>query len=310
MRRITQKDIANLLGIHVRTITRVLRNDPAVSSAMRLRVIRELNRHGYFIRPLDASAPLVIDVPSASGYRLNIVSRLLENIAKCNFTVQISDHRNRYQEFKKIIRDAGTVFFCSTPGRDVLAETHEINPGAFRINMFASGIYDAEISLEPDHSSIGKIAAKYLGERYRRVLLIGSPESIACHERIKSFTGEMFFTHPECEVRYLLRGPDENFVPFFSEYFRKKEFVPGAVFCTTGSLCIEMQKVLKKISGEPPFLLGVDSPDDLELQINSVSWRIDHLVDLAAYYICSRPLFRDGLKVRSSPQVELKLIKK
>lgn len=308
MKRITQKEIADLLGIHVRTITRVLGNDPAVSQDMRLRVTRELNRHGYFSRPLDAAAPLVIDVPSASQYRLNIVSKLMKNIEKCNFTILVSDHKNRYQEFKKAIRDAGTVFFCSTPTREILMKTHEINPGAFRINMFASGIYDAEISLEPDHASIGQTAARYLGGRFKKILLIGSPDSRASLERIKSFIGEISFSHPECEVRYLLREPDEYFAPFFSRYFKKQEFVPDAIFCAAGQTCVEMQKLLQRESENPPFLLGVDSPDDLERKINSVSWQIDHLVDLAAYYICSRPLFLDGLKVRSTPQIELKIM--
>ena len=50
MKKITQKEIAEKLGLNVRTISRVLSHFDLVKSETRQKVVQELNTHGYFFK--------------------------------------------------------------------------------------------------------------------------------------------------------------------------------------------------------------------------------------------------------------------
>ena len=62
MKKITQKEIAAKLGLHVRTVSRVLNHEDTVKPETRLKVVAELNRNGYFFQTHCRPEVVAVDI--------------------------------------------------------------------------------------------------------------------------------------------------------------------------------------------------------------------------------------------------------
>ena len=170
MKKITQKEIAAKLGLHVRTVSRVLNHEDTVKPETRQRVVAELNRNGYFFQ--THCRPEVVAVDIRPGYLEGLALRLIELLSNRGLQFKMTDHKADPRHFHEVLSGADMVVFCSTPSAKIIEETGQRYPDLYRINLSSHGVPGAEVSIEPGNDALGKRSARYLAECGHRDILV------------------------------------------------------------------------------------------------------------------------------------------
>lgn len=312
MKNTTQKEIAKSLDINVRTVSRVLNGDPAVKESTRRRVIMALNRSGYYVQTHTHTENVVFDVGSGAFHRSQALA-LMQELSNKGFNFLITNHLQDWKLFRERIMDADIVVFCSCPRQEVIAETHEINPDILRINLFSNGVPGAEISIEPDNSAGGKLAAEHLyNYGHRDVMVPVVMSSCAVLERAKSFVGEMMLLHPDCRVIWHPFEAGDGLEQNITAFFREIPKLPSAIFCPNGYISYLTIRALNTLGIKVPetvSLLGFDLPEDipnpLPQKLDTVYFRPAHIISLAEYYIVNRFILKEKCQVCVSSNMKL-----
>lgn len=313
MKKMTQKDIAKSLNIHVRTVSRVLNNDQAVRESTRRRVVAALNRNGYYIQTHNRLENVVVDVVQTGGYQERQALALMQALSHKEFNFLITNHQQDWKRFRERVADADIIVFCSCPRREVIAETREINPEILRINLFSNGVTGAEISIESNNFAGGKLAAEHLyNNGHRDILLISSKSNCAVLERTKSFIAEMTLQHPDCRVEWRFFDIDDGLERNITAVIVELPKLPSAIFCPGGLIAYNTIHALNKLDIKVPemvSLLSNDLPEDILVTfpqaLDTVYFRPANIIALAEYYIVNRFLLKEKCQICSSLNMEL-----
>ena len=110
MKRISQREIANLLGVNVSTVSRALRGLEGVSQALRQRVLDLAKEQGYRPNPFavslryDTTRTIGIVVPDVSfNHYAHIVKRIEAEARKQGYMCIITDSDDKYENEKHCI---------------------------------------------------------------------------------------------------------------------------------------------------------------------------------------------------------------
>lgn len=313
MKKTTQKEIADKLGLHVRTVSRVLNQADSVKPETRQRVIEELNKYGYFFKKHTKPETVVVDIQS--GYLERNALQLIEMLSLHDLHFLMTNHKKDLLHFYRTVQTADVVVFCSTPEAKIIEETARINPDIYRINLFAHGIPGAEVSIEPDNDVLAKRSAKYLAQNgHKNIWIISSNESISVLERTKSFIGEMAVSHPDCSCR-IISGP---LTPRFGECLERelsgKHPAPTALYCPGLYLgwhaALVLQKLQYKVPEEISLLIN-DLPEEFSYEMpfkpDTVYSRIADTIELARFHILNRLMLKRANSIAASPGTHIQI---
>ena len=307
MKKTTQKAIADKLGLHVRTVSRVLNQADSVKPETRLRVIEELNKYGYFFKTHTKPETVVVDIQS--GYLERNALQLIEMLSLHDLHFLMTNHKKDLQHFYRTIQSADVVVFCSTPDVKVIEETARRNPDIYRINLFSHGIPGAEVSIEPDNDVLAKRSAKYLMQNgHKNIWIISSDESISTLERTKSFIGEMTVSNPDCSCR-IISGPlSMELGKILERELSDKSNIPTALYCPGLYLgwnaALVLQKLQYKVPEEISILIN-DLPEEFSYEMpfkpDTVYSRIADTVELAQFHILNHLMLKNASSIVASP---------
>lgn len=285
--RKTYRDIAAELSLHVKTVYRVLNNEPNVLPATRQRVIAALNRNGFFDAARIGKERIVIELPERNWSR-QIAEQLIRKLDLRFFDLCPLAPDSSRQEFLRAVESASTVVLLSDPSAEWIARIADANPDAGIINIF--GNEGGNITLGEDHYLGGKLAARHLrGNAIRSVSMFSYDFRIGHRNRGDAFADEFLRNHPEGTLR---RYPDGN-----PERFLDPEAMPEAFFATCGELGLRIHRFLTERGVRVPqdvSLLIYDGPAEAYVRdfppVDAVEFSIPQVIDLAEYYITKRPL--------------------
>lgn len=285
--RKTYRDIAAELSLHVKTVYRVLNNEPNVLPATRQRVIAALNRNGFFDAARIGKERIVIELPERNWSR-QIAEQLIRKLDLRFFDLCSLAPDSSRQEFLRAVESASTVVLLSDPSAEWIARIADANPDAGIINIF--GNEGGNITLGEDHYLGGKLAARHLrGNAIRSVSMFSYDFRTGHRNRGDAFADEFLRNHPEGTLR---RYPDGN-----PERFLDPETMPEAFFATCGELGLRIYRFLTERGVRVPqdvSLLIYDGPAEAYVRdfppVDAVEFSIPQVIDLAEYYITKRPL--------------------
>ena len=110
MKRISQREIANLLGVNVSTVSRALRGLEGVSKELRQKILGFSKEHGYRPNPFavslryDITRTIGIVVPDVSfNHYAHIVKRIESEARKVGYMCIITDSDDKYENEKNCI---------------------------------------------------------------------------------------------------------------------------------------------------------------------------------------------------------------
>ena len=313
MKKTTQKEIAEKLGLHVRTVSRVLNHADSVKPETRQRVIGELNKHGYFFNTHTRPETVVVDIQS--GYLEHNALQLIEMLSHHDLHFQMTNHRQDLRHFHRTIANADVVVFCSTPSAQIIEETRRYNPDIYRINLFSHGVPGAEVSIEPDNDALAKRSARYLIDcGHKNILLLSMEGSMSVLERIKSFVGEMTVTIPGYQPDILTCPINRNFTGKIIEKLTSASPRPTAVYCPGLYLAWHAGLALTEMHSKVPediSLLMNDLPEEFAYQLpfkpDTIYSRISDIAELAQFHIINRFMLQSVNSFTASPGTNLQI---
>ena len=110
MKRISQREIANLLGVNVSTVSRALRGLEGVSQELRQKILSLAKEQGYRPNPFavslryDTTRTIGIVVPDVSfNHYAHIVKRIEAEARKVGYMCIITDSDDKYENEKNCI---------------------------------------------------------------------------------------------------------------------------------------------------------------------------------------------------------------
>ena len=314
MKKITHADIAGELCLSRATITRVLRNDPCVRKETRKRVVDHLNRIGYYNQTHSAREKILF------SYQRNppMIRDLLENLKKKPFfrntdfvSVNIEEDRSR---FLKEVESASILVIFGIRSEKEFLLAREANPDLYIIHALSGGVRFANISIEPDNTTSGRLAAEYvynMGHRTIMTLTLASnPSSLM---RVKSFASEFLFRFPQCRITAMLvHGPDLHWEEKLLEELQKQKPFPTAIVCFGCSLQNGLLRQLKKLKKQVPeevSILSHDNPSDFNAKVtrncDAVVFELEDILHLVEYFIVCRPLAAGSNHLSISPELRI-----
>ena len=313
MKKITQKEIAEKLGLNVRTVSRVLSHSELVKPETRQRVVQELNNHGYFFNTHTRPEVVVVDIET--GYLEKNALQLIEMLSNYDFKFLMTNHKKDLRHFYKTIANADVVVFCSTPTAEIIKATSQQNPNIYRINLFSHGIPGAEVSIEPNNDVLAKRSAKYLLEHnHLNVLVISSKESKAVLERTKSFVGEMTVSCPECKIDVLYEKLDFSMKQTIIEKLSKKQDRPSAIYCPGLYIAWHATNALVDLEIKVPEEISIlinDLPDEFTYELpfkpDTIYSKVLDIIELAQFHIINRFMLKCANSFIASPGSQLQV---
>ena len=300
MKKITQKEIAEKLGLNVRTISRVLSHSELVKPETRQKVVQELNNHGYFFKTHTRPEVVVVDIHT--GYLEKNALQLIEMLSSYDFHFVMTNHKKDLRHFYKTIANADVVVFCSTPTSQVIKSVTQHNPGIYRINLFSHGIPGAEVSIEPNNDLLAKRSARYLFENnHRNILVVSSYESVAVLERTKSFIGEMAVSCPECKIDCLYGELDLSMKESIKDKLLKTTNKPTAIYCPGLYIAFHATCALAELGIKVPDEISIlinDLPEEFSYELpfkpDTIYSKISDVIELAQFHIINRFMLKSA----------------
>ena len=313
MKKITQKEIAAKLGLHVRTVSRVLNHEDTVKPETRLKVVAELNRNGYFFQ--THCRPEVVAVDIQPGYLEGQALRLIEMLSHRGLQFRMTNHQADLRQFHEVLSGSELAVFCSTPSAKIIEETGQRYPDLYRINLFSHGVPGAEVSIEPDNDTLAKRSARYLAEcGHRDILIITSGDSVSVMERTKSFIGEMTVSFPEIRCRIFPVPLDLTQTDKIISKLQTLNPAPDAIYCPGQYIAWHASQALARLKYRVPEEISIlinDLPDefthDLPFQPDTIFSRSSDIIELAEFYIINRVMLKNARSVVVSPGTELRI---
>ena len=246
----THADIAAELGLSRSTVTRVLRNDSSVRRETRKRVVDHLNRIGYYNQTRVAKEKILFCYQEQAPILNDVVRQLKGKTAFRNTVFMIINCMKEKSVFLKEAESATILVFFGILKEDFFALARGANPDLYIIHALSGGVRKANISIEPDNTTSGRLAAEYMYEAGHRdlmmVSLANNPSSLV---RAKSFVSEFLFRFPECRVEvHLIHGPDPLWEEKFFHALKRRQQMPSGIVCFGCSLQSGLLRQLDRLN--------------------------------------------------------------
>lgn len=314
MKKITHADIAGELNLSRATITRVLRNDPCVRKETRKRVVDHLNRIGYYNQTHCSREKILFSYHSKPPMIRDLLGKLKKKpFFRDTDFVSVNPVEDRSRFLKEVESASILVIFGIRPEKEFLL-AREANPDLYIIHALSGGSRYADVSIEPDNTTSGRLAAEYIynmGHREIMTLtLANNPSSLM---RVKSFASEFLFRFPQCNITvFQVYGPDQLWEKKLLNELRKRRPFPTAIVCFGCDLqngLLRQLKTLKKSVPEQVSILSHDNPANFNANVSrncdAVVFDLEDILRLVEYFIVCRPLAVSSNRLSISPELRI-----
>lgn len=314
MNKITQTDIARELRISRSTVTRVLHNDPSVKNETRRRVVDYLNRIGFYNQTHFSQEKILFCYDVVNPIVSDMTKQLREKLFFRNISfVSIDCRKDRRTFLREAETAAGLVFFGPFE-EEYFNLAREVNPDLYIIHALSGGRRYANISIEPDDTVSGRLAAEYLYNMgHRDIMMLCLQKNGSSLTRAKSFIAEFMFRFPNCTVDPLfIQGPDPRWEEKFLAAMKRRKSFPTVVNCF--GCCLQegilqtFRKLKLAVPGDISFL-SHDNPQDFGTKVSLVCdalvFDLREITRLVEYFIACRPLVADGSRLTISPEIRV-----
>lgn len=314
MNKITQTDIARELRISRSTVTRVLRNDPAVKSETRRRVVAYLNRIGFYNQTHFSQEKILFCYDAENKVVADMTATLQENLFFRNVAFVTVDCRKDRRTFLREAESAAGVVFFGPFEESFFSLAREANPDLYIIHALSGGRRCANISIEPDDTTSGRLAAEYLYNMgHRDIMMLCLRNNGSLLARAKSFLSEFMFRFPNCTVEPLfIQTPDPRWEEKFLAAMKRRKSFPTAVNCFGCCLQEGILQTFRKLKLAVPddiSFLSHDNPQDFNAKVSqdcdALVFDLREITRLVEYFIACRPLVADGSRLTISPEIRV-----
>ena len=295
MNRISFQEVADRIGVNVKTVYRVVNNRDAVSERMRTKVVAELNRNGYMLQGYRKSQLVVLDI-QPFPFLENVGLRLMQSLSHSEYNCVVTDHRAAYGRFLEAVAEASILVLISAK-KKMLDEIRQVNPDIYIISLLG-GAFDGDINIDSDDTEAGALAARHFrAHGHRRIGVVWIRENNNHFARYKSFLAEMLTLDPGARVDSLEFRDGESSLEFWRRFYHRSNHEMPALFCTFGDVAYQLQYYLSKHDPERYERLSIlvhDRAEDCRTlpmyPLDTISFNISELIRWAKYFIVNRPL--------------------
>ena len=305
------REIARELGLSPMTIYRVVNLDPCVSRETRERVTDALNRCGFFTHRRGKRFKVLfdfIDHPYLSHYG----EKLLHNIRELGFHCSRTCYRTARTRFLDMAAVSDVAVFISVPDSTIIDEARRVNPDLYTVTLSTRS--NADVTLSPDNTRGGELAARHLARhRHRHIAIHLAERHPTRMERCKAFCGEMRFLDPDCRIDFIHERRTEQTAPLLRSYFDSVDRLPDSILFLAGEFADCYRRELLEPEPERYSGIGVltfDHPLDqrfahLEYNFDCIGFRSQDLLEWAEYYITNRPMMKKRTPIHTLIEVQL-----
>lgn len=276
-KKVSIKDVANLAGVSVSTVSRALNNGSYVSPGTRERImdaVEQLNfRPNYFAKALKVGVSKIIALilPNINNPVYALITQGVESIARAKgynvILCNTDENINTELEHISLLKDRNVDGFIFATAR---SDTHHID------NLVAAGIPTVDVmryslganAVAVDNFKIGYDATTYLIRHgHKKILIFTGDDNIVSYKlRTDGYRQALIEHGIEFEESNVISSKVEDTVILRHTVVDtiKRGSVPDAIFCVNWPRAIGVYGAAKELGLKIPEDLSVFGVDDLE----------------------------------------------
>lgn len=276
-KKVSIKDVANLAGVSVSTVSRALNNGSYVSPGTRERImdaVEQLNfRPNYFAKALKVGVSKIIALilPNINNPVYALITQGVESIARAKgynvILCNTDENINTELEHISLLKDRNVDGFIFATAR---SDTHHID------NLVAAGIPTVDVmryslganAVTVDNFKIGYDATTYLIRHgHKKILIFTGDDNIVSYKlRTDGYRQALIEHGIEFEESNVISSKVEDTVILRHTVVDtiKRGSVPDAIFCVNWPRAIGVYGAAKELGLKIPEDLSVFGVDDLE----------------------------------------------
>lgn len=282
MKRISQREIANLLGVNVSTVSRALRGLEGVSQELRQEILAIAKDKGYRPNPFavslryDTTRTIGIVVPDISfNHFAHIVKRIEAEARKEGYMCIITDSDDKYETEKSCLdllvnMHVEGIIICPSQETNDFSHILKVKKTHIPIVLFDR---DADIDISSvvinDADSARQVTETLINGGAKRIAFLGGPNKLKqTTERKHGYLD----TLRECNIPIYKELVKCNFISYNSGLTDTLELLdlperPDAIIATHGLLATSAMKAIES--------RGLRIPDDVALVAYMSDWVSD-----------------------------------
>lgn len=282
MKRISQREIANLLGVNVSTVSRALRGLEGVSQELRQEILAIAKDKGYRPNPFavslryDTTRTIGVVVPDISfNHFAHIVKRIEAEARKEGYMCIITDSDDKYETEKSCLdllvnMHVEGIIICPSQETNDFSHILKVKKTHIPIVLFDR---DADIDISSvvinDADSARQVTETLINGGAKRIAFLGGPNKLKqTTERKHGYLD----TLRECNIPIYKELVKCNFVSYNSGLTDTLELLdlperPDAIIATHGLLATSAMKAIES--------RGLRIPDDVALVAYMSDWVSD-----------------------------------
>lgn len=282
MKRISQREIANLLGVNVSTVSRALRGLEGVSQELRQEILAIAKDRGYRPNPFavslryDTTRTIGIVVPDISfNHFAHIVKRIEAEARKEGYMCIITDSDDKYETEKSCLdllvnMHVEGIIICPSQETNDFSHILKVKKTHIPIVLFDR---DADIDISSvtinDVESARQVTETLINGGAKRIAFLGGPNKLKqTTERKHGYLD----TLRECNIPIYKELVKCNFISYNSGLTDTLELLdlperPDAIIATHGLLATSAMKAIES--------RGLRIPDDVALVAYMSDWVSD-----------------------------------
>ncbi len=256
------KEIAQLCGVSVATVSRVLNKRPGVSEAKRHKIEALIKANGYAPDPagraLSSRKSWVIGVLLSTlenPFYAEILAGIESVLRGSDYSIQLCCSDWDYETQKCAINNfmkqhlAGVL---AVPMNDSLADFAPLRQKGPLILLDYTAREDSWNYICTNHVQGGALAAEYLiGQGHRRILILNPHRHQTCYDRIEGFIAytrnELIAKHVHIDIEHGIES--KKTVDKMLEKIELRQYT--AVFCTNDIIGVYLIEALSNRDAEP-----------------------------------------------------------
>lgn len=276
-KKVSIKDVANLAGVSVSTVSRALNNGSYVSPGTRERImdaVEQLNfRPNYFAKALKVGVSKIIALilPNINNPVYALITQGVESIARAKgynvILCNTDENINTELEHINLLKDRNVDGFIFATAR---SDTHHID------NLVAAGIPTVDVmryslganAVTVDNFKIGYDATTYLIRHgHKKILIFTGDDNIVSYKlRADGYRQALIEHGIEFEESNVISSKVEDTVILRHTVVDtiRRGSVPDAIFCVNWPRAIGVYGAAKELGLKIPEDLSVFGVDDLE----------------------------------------------
>ena len=282
MKRISQREIANLLGVNVSTVSRALRGLEGVSQELRQEILAIAKEKGYRPNPFavslryDTTRTIGIVVPDISfNHFAHIVKRIEAEARKEGYMCIITDSDDKYETEKSCLdllvnMHVEGIIICPSQETNDFSHILKVKKTHIPIVLFDR---DADIDISSvvinDADSARQVTETLINGGAKRIAFLGGPNKLKqTTERKHGYLD----TLRECNIPIYKELVKCNFISYNSGLTDTLELLdlperPDAIIATHGLLATSAMKAIES--------RGLRIPEDVALVAYMSDWVSD-----------------------------------